>query len=81
MNAQQIDNILSQAKIDKNGRIMNKMRLNDMIFALHLRSVKNEEVLAEKENCFHSEQHKTMNMLHGWWFCPMCGIEIKQFDD
>jgi predicted RNA-binding protein (virulence factor B family) len=41
MNAQQIDDILSQAKIDKNGRIMNKGRLNDMLHSLHLREVEN----------------------------------------
>jgi len=39
MNAQQIDDILSQAKIDKRGRIINKGRLNDMLHSLHLREV------------------------------------------
>lgn len=41
MNAQIIENILNQAKVDKNGRIMNKGRLNDMIHSEHLKAVKN----------------------------------------
>ena len=41
MNAQIIEDILNQAKVDKNGRIMNKGRLNDMLHSEHLKAVKN----------------------------------------
>jgi hypothetical protein len=38
-NAQNIDDILSQLKVDKNGKIWNKGRVNDMLLSLHLRSL------------------------------------------
>ncbi len=41
MNAQVIYEILSQAKIDKNGRIMNKGKLIDTLHAAHLMEAQN----------------------------------------
>ena len=55
MNAQIIEDILNQAKVDKNGRIMNKGRLNDMLHSEHLKAVK---------NCSIPDVSKSLNMEH-----------------